>query len=96
MEKTKGIFFLGVPHYGTKVPLVAELLSCIACWRGSSMALLQYTLEGNPALINLEYDFYNAYIYCGQTRAVGVPYIVNFLEMTLGRNKLLSLGVPVS
>ncbi|PVH69817.1 hypothetical protein DL98DRAFT_438247, partial [Cadophora sp. DSE1049] len=31
-KMTKGILFLGVPHYGTRVTFVASVLSCTAYW----------------------------------------------------------------
>ncbi|RSL82714.1 hypothetical protein CEP52_016898 [Fusarium oligoseptatum] len=52
--RTKGILFLGVPHYGTKTSFWASLLSCTAYWRGSSTSLLEIMAEGGAFIEQLD------------------------------------------
>lgn len=88
---TRGILFLGVPHYGTKVSFLASILSCTAYWRGASTVLLEYMSEGSPALVALDDEFFDLYMQHGNR----LHHVYNFLEMrpeTIGK---LSLG-PVS
>ncbi|KAI1131405.1 hypothetical protein F5Y10DRAFT_233599 [Nemania abortiva] len=96
IEKTRGILFLAVPHYGTRATFLASLLSCTAYWRGSSTALLEYMSEGSPALKTLDDDFYDVCVRPGQTRGMHVPYIGNFLEMRPERVRMWSLGPTVN
>jgi hypothetical protein len=80
-EMTRGILFLGVPHYGTKAAFIASLLSCTAYWRGSSTTLLEYMSEGSPAVMALDNQFYDIYARPSRTLGIKIPYICNFLEM---------------
>lgn len=91
-ERTKGIMFLGVPHYGTKATFVASLLSCTAYWRGSSTTLLEYMSEGSPAVMALDEEFHDAYARPSPAPNIEIPYICNFLEMRPERFGKLSLG----
>jgi len=94
-QMTKGILFLGVPHYGTKAAFIASLLACTAYWRGSSTSMLEYLSESNPAVAALDDEFYEAYGRPSRIHEYSEPYICNFLEMRPESFGKLSLK-PVS
>ncbi|KAF4958756.1 hypothetical protein FGADI_2100 [Fusarium gaditjirri] len=80
---TKGIYFLGVPHHGTKASFPASLLACTAYWRGSSTTLLEYMSESNPAVAALDKEFYEAYARPSQMRRLSLNPTVNIKSGTL-------------
>jgi hypothetical protein len=93
-ERTKGIIFLGVPHFGTPSSILASLMACTSYWRGSSTALLETISEANPALKELDAKFREIYI-DGRHRPslkIESPYMCNFLEMQPERFGRLSLA----
>lgn len=75
-NKTQGILFLGVPHFGSRLWWVAALMSCATYWRGSSTALLETLTLNNSRLIELDEDFKDKYTSASHTSV----YIGNFLE----------------
>ncbi|CAJ0546966.1 Ff.00g015930.m01.CDS01 [Fusarium sp. VM40] len=95
-QMTKGIYFLGVPHHGTKASFPASLLACTAYWRGSSTTMLEYMSESNPAIAALDKEFYEAYARSSQIREYNAPYVCNFLEMRPERLGRLSLNPTVN
>ncbi|KAK3303463.1 uncharacterized protein B0T15DRAFT_275791 [Chaetomium strumarium] len=95
-EMTRGILFLGVPHYGTRAAFVASILACTAYWRGSSTTMLEYMAEGSLAVHNLDNEFYEAYARPGANRDYTAPYICNFLEMRPEHVGKLSLSPTVN
>ena len=91
---TKGIIFLGVPHQGSNAAVFASCLSCMAFFRGSSSYLLELMAVNGPSLLDLESEFYDAYVmqyHSEDTR----PYICDILERRPERIGNLALG-PVS
>ncbi|KAH6954701.1 hypothetical protein DER45DRAFT_314694 [Fusarium avenaceum] len=96
LQMTKGIYFLGVPHHGTKASFPASLLACTAYWRGSSTTMLEYMSESNPAVAALDKEFYEAYARPSQIRDYNAPYVCNFLEMRPERLGRLSLNPTVN
>ncbi|KAK0731491.1 hypothetical protein B0H67DRAFT_75263 [Lasiosphaeris hirsuta] len=72
-EMTRGILFLGVPHYGTKAAFIASVLACTAYWRRSSTTMLEYMAEGNSVVHNLDKEFYEAYARPSANRAYNAP-----------------------
>ncbi|SPJ73874.1 uncharacterized protein FTOL_03604 [Fusarium torulosum] len=95
-QMIKGIYFLGVPHHGTKASFPASLLACTAYWRGSSTTMLEYMSESNPAVAALDKEFYEAYARPSQIREYNAPYVCNFLEMRPERLGRLSLNPTVN
>ncbi|KAK4455447.1 tetratricopeptide-like helical [Podospora aff. communis PSN243] len=93
---TKGVLFLGVPHFGTKAAFIASLLACTAYWRGSSTTMLEYMAEGNSIVERLDKDFDEAYAEADSKREYDTPYISNFLEMRPERFGKLSLSPTVN
>jgi pimeloyl-ACP methyl ester carboxylesterase len=93
---TKGVLFLGVPHFGAKAAFIASLLACTAYWRGSSTTMLEYMAEGNSIVEKLDKDFDEAYAKADSKREYETPYISNFLEMRPERFGKLSLSPTVN
>ncbi|OTA62400.1 hypothetical protein K449DRAFT_52541 [Hypoxylon sp. EC38] len=92
---TKGIIFLGVPHQGSNAAIFASCLSCMAFFRGSSSYLLELMAVNGPSLLDLESEFYDAYVmqyHSEDTR----PYICDILERRPERIGNLALGPVVS
>ena len=78
---TKGILFLGVPHYGASHTFVARLLACTAYWRGASDTLLKLFSTDKGHLKELDDDFRGAFSQPRRHGKATGPHIANFLEM---------------
>ncbi|KAI0104675.1 hypothetical protein GGR51DRAFT_572596 [Nemania sp. FL0031] len=91
-SKTKGILFLGVPHYGTKVTFLVSLLLHTAYWLDSPTTLLEYMVEGNPSLKAMENDFYEVCVRPSWKLSMDMPYIGNFMERGAEQIRRWSLG----
>lgn len=88
---TRGIIFLGVPHRGTYAALIASCLSCTAFFRGSSSNLHEFMSVDGPAILDLESDFYDAYVIPYHPYQPQL-YICDVLEMRPERIGKFSLG----
>ncbi|KAF5676590.1 nb-arc domain-containing protein [Fusarium heterosporum] len=91
---TKGIIFLGVPHRGTYASMIASCLSCMAFFRGSSSNLHEFMSVDGPAILDLESEFYDAYVIPDHPYKPQ-PYICDVLEMRPERMGKLVLGTIV-
>ncbi|KAI1104919.1 hypothetical protein F4804DRAFT_305447 [Jackrogersella minutella] len=92
---TKGIIFLGVPHSGSNAAFFAACLSCMAFFRGSSSYLLELMAVNGPGLLEIESEFYDAYVIQYHSEDIQ-PYICDILERRPERIGKLVLGPIVS
>ncbi|KAI1391345.1 uncharacterized protein F4822DRAFT_182777 [Hypoxylon trugodes] len=92
---TKGIIFLGVPHIGSRSAFFGSCLACMAYYRGSSSKLLQLMTIESHSLLDLESEFYDAYVTRYHSEDVQ-PYICDIFERRPTKVGKLSLGPIVS
>ncbi|CAJ2506061.1 Uu.00g001910.m01.CDS01 [Anthostomella pinea] len=93
---TQGIIFLGAPHRGTSAAFAASCLSCMAFFRGSSTNLLEFMAVDGPGILDLESEFYDAYVLQNHPED-RPPYIFDVLEMRpekMGKLAITSIVRP--
>ncbi|KAI1768454.1 hypothetical protein GGR53DRAFT_462422 [Hypoxylon sp. FL1150] len=76
---TRGIIFMAVPHRGTHDTFIASCLSCMSFFRSSSANMLEAMSFDNPTLIDLESEFYDAYVLQHHPHE-RQPYICDIVE----------------
>ncbi|KAK4185664.1 hypothetical protein QBC35DRAFT_476145 [Podospora australis] len=95
---TRGILFLGVPHFGSNTVFFASLLSCTAYCRGSRAAFLRFMSPESEGLRALDEQFSRLYVHFDRSLHSwpSPPHIVNFVEMRPEKFGTLSVGPTVN
>ncbi|KAI1770193.1 hypothetical protein F4818DRAFT_433747 [Hypoxylon cercidicola] len=84
---TRGIIFLEVPHRGTYTAIAASCLSYLSFFHGPSFDKLEYMSFDSTALLDLESEFYDAYVLQHHPHEKQ-PYICDVVESRSKRGLL--------